>query len=149
MLLPNSPPAIRAQPTWHEAAQRKPSRPLWRATTASPAKVVATIARALLEIEAGNRPGAQLERVCHPTLWQVLDRRLTRHGGPRITCDSLRRVLVQQHRPGLVDGVALLQRGPRLEPVAMRLVVSASGWQLTELQYVPAGGQPDPGRVGR
>jgi hypothetical protein len=148
MLLPNSPPAIRAQPTWHEAAQRKPSRPLWRATTASPAKVVATIARALLEVEAGNRPGAQLERVCHPTLWQVLDRRLTRHGGPRITCDSLRRVLVQQHRPGLVDGVALLQRGPRLEPVAMRLVVSASGWQLTELQYVPAGGPPDPGRVG-
>jgi hypothetical protein len=45
--------------------------------------------------------------------------------------------------------VALLQRGPRLEPVAMRLVVAASGWQLTELQYVPAGGRPDPGQVGR
>jgi hypothetical protein len=66
--------------------------------------VVATIARALLEIEAGDRPSGQLERVCHPTLWQVLDRRLPRDGGPRITCDSLRRVLVQQHRPGLVDG---------------------------------------------
>jgi hypothetical protein len=114
-----------------------------------PVEVVATIARALLEIEAGNRPGGQLERVCHPTLWQALDRRLPRDGGPRITCDSLRRVLVQQHRPGLVDGVALLQRGPRLEPVAMRLVVAAGGWQLTELQYVPAGGRRDPGQVGR
>jgi Family of unknown function (DUF6459) len=149
MLLPNSPPVARGRPSWYEAAQRERSRPLWRATIAAPANVVATIARALLEIEAGNRPGAQLERVCHPTLWQALDRRLPRDGGPRITCYSLRRVLVQQHRPGLVDGVALLQRGPRLEPVAMRLVVAASGWQLTELQYVPAGGRPDPGQVGR
>ena len=116
---------------------------------ASPAKVVATIARALLEVEAGNRPGAQLERVCHPTLWRVLDRRLTRHGGPRITCYSLRRVLVQEHQPGLVDGVALLQRGPRLAAVAMRLDATAGGWQLTELQYVPASVRPDPGRAGR
>jgi hypothetical protein len=114
-----------------------------------PAQVVATIARALLEVEAGNRPGAQLERVCHPTLWQVLDRHLTRRGGPPITRSSLRRVLVQEHRPGLVDGVALLQRGARLEPVAMRLDVAADGWQLTELQYVPAAGRPGPGQVGR
>jgi hypothetical protein len=58
----------RAHPIWYEAAQRERSQPRWRATTASPVEVVATIARALLEIEAGNRPGAQLERVCHPTL---------------------------------------------------------------------------------
>ncbi len=149
MLLPSSPPAIRAHLTWYQTAQRDLSRHVWRTTMACPAQVVATFARALLEVEAGDRPGAQLERLCHPTLWQVLDRRLSRRGGPALTCASLRRVFIQEHQPGLVDGVALLWRGPRLEPVAMRLGIAAGGWQLTELQYVPAGGRPDPGQVGR
>jgi hypothetical protein len=148
-MLSSSPRAIRARLTWYEADERDVSRPLRRAAMACPARVVATIATALLEVEAGNRPGVQLERLCHPSLWQTLDRRLSRRGGPPVTCGSLRRVLVQEHRPGLVDAVALLQRGARLEPVAMRLDAAAGRWQLTELQYVPAGGRPDQGQVGR
>jgi Family of unknown function (DUF6459) len=148
-MLPSSPRAIRARLTWYEADEHDVSRRLRQAAMRCPARVVATIATALLEVEAGNRPGAQLERLCHPTLWQTLDRRLSRRGGPPVTCASLRRVLLQEHRPGLVDGVALLQRGGRLEPVAMRLHAAAGGWQLIELQYVPAGRLPDQGQVGR
>jgi hypothetical protein len=71
-----------------------------------------------------------------PPLWVALDRRLSRLGGPAITCVSLRRVLVQEQRPGVVDGVALLWRGNRVEPVAMRLDGATGRWQLTELQYI-------------
>jgi hypothetical protein len=57
-------------------------------------------------------------------------------------------VLVQEHTPGLVDGVAVLQRGTRIEPIAMRLDAAAGRWQLTELQYMPTTGRPDRGQVG-
>src|SRR5919198_46100 len=117
-MLPIPPAAIRARLTVHQAQQRDATRRLRRATMTCPARTVARIAAALLEVEARDRPGRQLEPLCHPTLWAALDRQLSRRGGPAITCRSLRRVLVQEHRPGLVDGVALLQRGGRIEPVA-------------------------------
>jgi hypothetical protein len=119
---------------------------------ACPAQTIAAIAAALLEVEAGDRPAAQLEPLCHPTLWAALEGRLRRHGGPAITCHSLRRVLVQEQRPGLVDGVALLERGARIEPVAMRLDGTLGRWQLTELEYLPAAERPVrpvQGRAGR
>jgi hypothetical protein len=140
-MLPIPPPPIRACFTWYEAAERDRTRR--RPVTTGPARAAATIAAALLEVEAGARPGRQLERLCHPTLWEALDRRLSRRGGPPISGHSLRRVLIQEQEPGLVDAVALLQRGGRLEPVAMRLENVAGRWQLTELQYVPAGNPPD------
>lgn len=136
-MLSSSPPAIRASRIWAEASDDDRPRLLRRATMACPARVVAMVATALLEVEAGDRPSPQLERLCHPTLWPTLDQRLSRRGGPRVTCDSLRRVLIQEQRPGLVQGVAVLQRGCRVEPVAMRLDATTSGWQLTELQYAP------------
>jgi hypothetical protein len=148
-MLPVASAAIRARLSGDEAQERSAARPLLRATMACPARTIATIAAALLEVEAGDRPAAQLEPLCHPTLWVALERRLRCHGGPAITCHSLRRVLVQEHRPGLVDGVALLQRGARIEPVAMRLDGALGRWQLTELQYLPAAERPAQGRVGR
>jgi uncharacterized protein DUF6459 len=39
--------------------------------------------------------------------------------------------------PRTVEGVALLQRGGRLEPIAMRLDAAGSRWQVTVLQYAP------------
>jgi hypothetical protein len=113
-----------------------------------PARTVARIAAALLEVEAGARPGRQLEPLCHPTLWEALVRRLSCGGGPAVTCHSLRRVLIQEHTPGVVDAVAVLQRGARIEPVAMRLDAATGRWQLTELQYVLATRLPDHGEVG-
>jgi hypothetical protein len=45
--------------------------------------------------------------------------------------------------------VALLERGARIEPVAMRLDGALGRWQLTELQYLPAAERPARGRVDR
>jgi hypothetical protein len=105
---------------------------------ASPVLIAGRIAVALLEVEAGYRPGHQLERHCHPTLWERLAPRLSFGGGPAITCRSLRHVLVQEHVPGLVEAVAVLERGRRVEAVAMRLDGAAGRWELIELQYLPA-----------
>jgi hypothetical protein len=105
---------------------------------ASPVLMAGRIAVALLEVEAGFRPGHQLERHCHPTLWERLGPRLCFGGGPAITCHSLRRVLVQEHTPGLVEAVAVLERGRRVEAVAMRLDGATGRWELIELQYQPA-----------
>jgi hypothetical protein len=146
-MFPIAPPAIRACFSWYEGLEREAARPLRRRTLPCPARAVAVIATTLLEIEAGSRPGRQLQSLCHPTLWKLLDRRLRRRGGPALTCRSLRRVVVQEHTPGVVEGVALVECGGRLHAVAMRLEAAGGRWQLTELQYVPAAGRPEPGQV--
>jgi hypothetical protein len=137
-MLPSSPPPIRAHFEHREANERDATRPLRRPAMASPILIAGRIAVALLEVEGGFRPGHQLERWCHPTLWERLAPRLCLGGGPAITCRSLRRVLVQEHIPGLVDAVAVLERGRRVEPVAMRLDGAAGRWEVIELQYLPA-----------
>jgi hypothetical protein len=141
-MLPTTPPAIRARFDYHEAQERAAARPRRRPSMPSPAGAVARIGVGLLEVEAGARPGRQLEPVCHPTLWEALVRRLPRSGGAAITACSLRRVVTQEHTPGLVEGVALLQRGGRLEPIAMRLDGALGRWQVVVLQYAPAAGAP-------
>ena len=90
-MLPSSPPPIRAHFEHREANERDATRPLRRPAMASPVLMAGRIAVALLEVEAGFRPGRQLERHCHPTLWERLASRLCFGGGPAITCRSLRR----------------------------------------------------------
>jgi Family of unknown function (DUF6459) len=139
-MLPTTPPAIHARFEYHEAQERAAARPRRRPSMPSPAGAVAGIAAGLLEVEAGARPGRQLEPLCHPTLWEALVRRLPCSGGAAITACSLRRVVTQEHMPGLVEGVALLQRGGRLAPVAMRLDAASGRWQVVVLQYASAAG---------
>jgi hypothetical protein len=69
--------------------------------------------------------------------------------GAAITACSLRRVVTQEHTSGLVEGVALLQRGGRLEPIAMRLDAASGRWQVVVLQYAPAAGAPHPAGADR
>ena len=137
-MLPSSPPPIRAQFEHREANERDATRPLRRPGMPSPILMAGRIAVALLEVETGYRPGHQLERHCHPTLWERLTPRLCFGGGPAITCRNLRRVLVQEHIPGLVEAVAVLERGRRVEAVAMRLDGATGRWELIELQFLPA-----------
>ena len=148
-MLPTTPPAIHARLNYHEEWEREQARPRRRPSMPSPAGAVARIGVGLLEVEAGARPGQQLEPLCHPTLWEALVRRLPCSGGAAITACSLRRVVVQEHTPGLVEGVALLQRGDRLEPVAMRLDGALGRWQVVVLQYAPAAGAAHPAGVDR
>jgi Family of unknown function (DUF6459) len=137
-MLPSSPRPIRAYFEHREAYERDATRALRRPAMTSPVLIAGRIAVALLEVEAGCRPGHQLERHCHPTLWERLAPRLCFGGGPVITCHSLRRVLAQEHIPGLVEAVVVLERGRRVEAVAMRLDGAAGRWELIELQYLPA-----------
>jgi hypothetical protein len=137
-MLPTSPPTIRAHIEHREAYERDAARPRRRPAMASPVLMAGRIAVALLEVEAGYRPAHQLEHHCHPALWERLSPRLCFGGGPVIACRSLRHVLVQEHIPGLVEAVAVLERGRRVEAVAMRLDGAIGRWELIELQYLPA-----------
>lgn len=94
-------------------------------------------------------PAGSLSRCATQPLWEALVRRLPRSGGAAITACSLRRVVVQEHTPGLVEGVALLQRGGRLAPVAVRLDGALGRWQVVVLQYAPAADAPHPAGVDR
>ena len=100
-----------------------------------PAQVAKEIALALFEVEAGYRSAAQLERVCTPELWDRLERQVRRHGGPPPSGRKLIRVHYQELTPGVANTVAVVERGPRVQPVAMRLDARNGRWLVTELRY--------------
>ena len=98
---------------------------------------------ALLEIEAGCRSPAQLERICTPELWAGIEPRLVRRGGPLPSSRSVLTVFCQEDTPGLADMVAVLQRGSRVAPVGMRLDACGGRWAVTELTYWCGEAAPD------
>jgi hypothetical protein len=116
-------------------AQRIAARRAARAHLPSPAEVARDIALALFEVEAGRRSAAQLERVCSPELWDTLEHQVRRHGGLLPRMGDLLRVHFQELMPGLASTVALVQRGSRVQPVAMRLDACSGRWLVTELRY--------------
>jgi hypothetical protein len=116
-------------------AQRVAARRAARPHLPSPAEVARDIALALFEVEAGRRSAAQLERVCSPELWGTLEHEVRRHGGLVPRMSDLLRVHFQELMPGLASTVALVQRGARVQPVAMRLDASSGRWLVTELRY--------------
>jgi len=101
----------------------------------SPASVAGGIAMALLEVEAGCRSALQLERVCAPELWTRLERRVRRRGAPFPAGRALISVHCQEQLPGVANAVAVVRRGDRVQPVAMRLDARGGRWVVTVLQY--------------
>jgi hypothetical protein len=101
----------------------------------SPVAVTRDIALALLEVEAGCRSAAQLERIFTPALWEALGHRIGRRGGPLPSGRSLISVVCQEHTPGLADTVAVVERGEVVRPVALRLDASGGRWRVTELRW--------------
>jgi hypothetical protein len=122
------------------AAARRRARP----HLPPPAKMTRDVAMALLEVEAGCRSAAQLERICSPQLWLGLERRIGRRGGPLPNHRSLINVVCQEHTPGLADTVAVVQRGDRVLPVAMRLDARGGRWAVTELRWWRSETEADP-----
>jgi hypothetical protein len=116
-------------------ARRSAARQAAREHLPSPAEVAKEIALALFEVEAGRRSAAQLERVFAPELWDVVGERVQRRGGVLPRSSDLLRVHYQELVPGLANTVAVVQRGPRVQPVAMRLDACSGRWLVTELRY--------------
>jgi hypothetical protein len=116
-------------------------RDLWaarlraRANLPSPVAITRDIALALLEVEAGCRSAAQLERVFSPQLWEALEHRIGRRGGPLPSGRSLMSVRCQEDRPGLADMVAVVRKGELVRPVALRLDACGGRWTVTELRW--------------
>jgi Family of unknown function (DUF6459) len=102
-MLPSVTPALRAHLDPAEADRRDQRRAHARAGLPDPRMAAARVVLAVCEVEAGQRPVAQLERVCHHTLYQALTGRIRRGGGPAVTSRSLVDVLVQEHTVGLVQ----------------------------------------------
>jgi hypothetical protein len=134
-MLPTAPPALLAEFTPKELDTRDATRAAASSGLPSPARAARRFAMALCEVEAGMRPAAQLERACHHTLFQTLEQRVRRSGGPAVSANSLVDVITQEQLPGLVDAVVLVRRGPRVAAVTMRLDAAPGHWQVTELQY--------------
>ena len=93
------------------------------------------IALGLLEVEAGCRSAAQLERIFSPRLWEELEHRIGRRGGPLPSGRSLISVRCQEDKPGLADTVAVVRRGELVRPVALRLDACGGRWTVTELRW--------------
>ena len=113
------------------AAARRRARP----RVPSPVAVTMEVAMALLEVEAGCRSAVQIERICSPELWVRLEGRIGRRGGPLPSGRSVISVRCQESWPGLADTVAVVQRGARALPVAMRLDAASGRWVVTELRW--------------
>jgi Family of unknown function (DUF6459) len=97
--------------------------------------VTRDIALALLEVEAGCRSATQLERVVSRELWETLEHRIARRGGPLPSGRSVMAVRCQEDAPGLADTVAVVRKGDLVRPVALRLDASGGRWVVTELRW--------------
>jgi Family of unknown function (DUF6459) len=112
-----------------------------RAGLPPPATVAGGIAMALLEIEAGCRSVAQLERVCTPQLWSKLEHTVRRRGGPFPAGHALIRVHCQNHSAELADAVALVRRGERTQAIVIRLQAAGDRWMVSILELLGQGGR--------
>lgn len=107
-----------------------------------PERLVAAVARAVLEVEVGRRPLSQLEPVLAPA---VVARLALRDDRARRSARTLRepivgpgstavvRVLGQHPAEGVYEAVALVRRTGRILAVAMRAERYRGSWRIVEL----------------
>jgi hypothetical protein len=126
---------LSARLTDQELTLRQRARTVARRTLPDPAATARVLALAICEIEAGLRSASQLERICHPSLWDAVANRIQRAGGAPVSAASVLRVQVQELTPGLVDAVAVTRRGQRAVLIALRLEAVPGRWELIELLY--------------
>lgn len=126
---------LSAQFTDTELVLRHKARGAARQSLPDPAPTARTLALAICEVEAGLRSASQLERICHPSLWEAVANRIQRAGGPAVSATSVLRLQIQELTPGLVDAVAVVRRGQRAVFIALRLEAVPGRWELIELLY--------------
>jgi hypothetical protein len=81
---------LSAQFTGQELHLRTHARTAARRTLPDPAATARVLVLAICEVEAGLRSARQLERVCHPSLWDAVANRIQRAGGPPVSGASSR-----------------------------------------------------------
>jgi hypothetical protein len=90
----------------------------------------------LLEVLAGVRPLAQLQRDTTLEVYGELERVVTtrpRTNGPRPNGRSVRSIHVQQRPEGIAEVSATVRRGVRYGAVALRLEGVEGSWRCTEI----------------
>lgn len=92
----------------------------------------ATLARALLEALAGDRPLGQLMRWTTPEVFAQLEP-LVAPRGSRPWSANVRKLFVAEPAPGVAEVTAVVQRGPRCGALALRLEGLDGKWLVTAL----------------
>jgi hypothetical protein len=114
--------------TDQELTQRKQAR----RTLPDPAATARALALAICEVEAGLRSASQLERICHPSLWDAVASRIQR-------ATSQWRQRSARPSPGVHAGAGGCGGGgpPWSAGVfmALRLEAVPGRWELIELLY--------------
>jgi hypothetical protein len=122
-------PALPQDETW--GAERTPVSDL------PPARPFAhALVQRLLEVLAGVRPLAQLQRDTSLDVYDALERVVTtraRVEGPRPDGRAVRSIRVQQRPEGIAEVSATVRRGRRYGAVALRLEGVDGAWRCTEL----------------
>lgn len=104
-----------------------------RGALEDPVPRAAMLTRALLEAIAGVRPMAQLAPWVSAEVLAIVQSMVASRAA-RPTPTSLRRVLVSEPAPGVAEVTALVQRGARVEAIALRLEGLDGRWLVTALQ---------------
>jgi hypothetical protein len=98
--------------------------------------VAQALVQGLLEVLAGVRPVAQLQRTTSPELFAQLEQVVhsrPRPAGARPLTGSVRSLHVQERPEGVAEVCATVRRGPRMAAIALRLEGRAGRWCCTEL----------------
>lgn len=128
-------PVLRLVPAW----QDDESLPTPRTPTSDlpPARDAAqSLVQGLLEVFAGVRPLAQLQRRTSIELYAHLERTVTqrpRATGVRPPTGAVRSMHIQQQPDGIAEVCVTIHRGPRIAAVALRLEGMGGQWRCTEL----------------
>jgi hypothetical protein len=113
------------EPTRTPASQLPPAKPFAHA-----------LLQRLLEVMAGVRPVAQLQRDTTLDVYDALEQVLLtrpRAAGPRPDGRSVRSIHVQQRQDGVAEVCATVRRGGRYGAVALRLEGVDGSWRCTEV----------------
>lgn len=124
-----------------------PRRP---ADDLDPGRLMAAVARAVIEAEVGRRPLWQLEPVVSPHVLGRLalhDDRVRRHARQRQLAlvgpgpAAVLRVVAQRPTPEVCNGTVITRRGDRIIPLVMRAERRLGVWRIVELAR-PHDGRP-------
>ncbi|WP_299442726.1 Rv3235 family protein [uncultured Phycicoccus sp.] len=117
-------------------------QPTPRTDLPDPREWAGRMALALLEVMSGQRPAPQVVRWTTPEVYAVLARRAARVARrgiegrrPQVRHRvAVRRVRVCEPADGVAEASVVVQHGPRVRAVALRLVGRDGKWRVSALQ---------------